>query len=70
MKGLPHKIETITFDKGKEFATHKEISIALTRIFHNRFCCGLRTPDGYCVSLELLLGQYETYSRRQNTRLR
>ncbi|GEM_PF-6351569 len=23
-------------------------------------------PDGYCVSFELLLGQYETYSRRHN----
>ncbi|MCF7729845.1 MAG: hypothetical protein K9M81_05705 [Chthoniobacterales bacterium] len=26
----------------------------------------MRTPDGYCVSFELLLGQYETYSRRRN----
>ena len=24
-----------------------------------RFCCGLRTPDGYCVSFELFLGQHQ-----------
>jgi hypothetical protein len=24
-----------------------------------RFCCGLRTPDGYCISFELLLGQHQ-----------
>jgi len=33
MKDLPHKVETITFDNGKEFARHKEISIVL-----NAFC--------------------------------
>jgi hypothetical protein len=31
-----------------------------------RFCCGMRTPNGCCVDLEVLLGQYETYSRGLN----
>ena len=38
MKGLPHKVETITFDNGKEFARHQEISIALTA------CCYFAQP--------------------------
>ena len=29
MKVLPHKVETITFDNGKEFARHQEIGMAL-----------------------------------------
>ena len=31
-----------------------------------QFYCGLQEPAVYCVSLGLLLGQYETYSRRRN----
>lgn len=38
MKGLPHKVETITFDNGKEFAGHQEISIALNA------CCYFAKP--------------------------
>jgi IS30 family transposase len=38
MKGLPHKVETITFDNGKEFAGHQEISIALNT------CCYFAKP--------------------------
>ena len=38
MKDLPHKVETITFDNGKEFARHQEISIALTA------CCYFAQP--------------------------
>jgi len=38
MKDLPHKVETITFDNGKEFARHQEISIALTT------CCYFAQP--------------------------
>ena len=37
-KDLPHKIETITFDNGKEFARHQEISTALTS------CCYFAQP--------------------------
>ena len=38
MSGLPHQVETITFDNGKEFARHKEISVALNA------CCYFARP--------------------------
>lgn len=38
MQGIPHKVQTITFDNGKEFARPQEISIALNA------CCYFAKP--------------------------
>ncbi len=67
-------MEAVTSQKGLHHSSTKEDTseaapfsyLPFNPPISYRFCCGLRTPNGYCVSFELLLGQYETYSRHRN----
>jgi len=61
-KGLPHKVETINFDNGKEFARHQEISIALTRIFHTDLLRKPGRPMTAALDSGLSLDSMYTYS--------